>query len=88
MTNPTPAPSSSLAVLSVVFAVLFPPLGIALGALALDEIRTTGERGRAAAKVGIVLGIVFTAAWTVIVVGYLAAFTFIAALSLGVVPWY
>jgi hypothetical protein len=43
-------------VLSPIFAVVVPPAGVVLGHLALPQIRRTGERGRAAAIAGLVIG--------------------------------
>jgi len=51
-------PLNTLAVLSPVFGVLLPPAGVALGHLALPQIRRTGERGRGAAIAGLVIGYV------------------------------
>ena len=42
--------------LSPIFAVVVPPAGVILGHLALPQIRRTGERGRAAAIAGLVIG--------------------------------
>lgn len=55
---PTPpkADYNTFAVLSPVFAVVVPPAGVALGHLALPQIRRTGERGRTAAIAGLVIG--------------------------------
>lgn len=47
---------NTFAVLSPIFAVVVPPAGVVLGHLALPQIRRTGERGRAAAIVGLVIG--------------------------------
>lgn len=49
-------PLNTLAILSPVFGVLLPPAGVALGHLALPQIRRTGERGRGAAIAGLVIG--------------------------------
>lgn len=57
--QPPPPPKTdynTFAVLSPVFAVVVPPAGVALGHLALPQIRRTGERGRAAAIAGLVIG--------------------------------
>jgi hypothetical protein len=52
-----PAPDyNTFAVLSPIFAVVVPPAGVVLGHLALPQIRRTGERGRAAAIAGLVIG--------------------------------
>jgi hypothetical protein len=47
---------NTFAVLSPIFAVVVPPAGVVLGHLALPQIRRTGERGRAAAIAGLVIG--------------------------------
>lgn len=53
----TPFPDyNTFAVLSPIFAVVVPPAGVVLGHLALPQIRRTGERGRAAAIAGLVIG--------------------------------
>ena len=53
---PPSAEYNTFAVLSPIFAVVVPPAGVALGHLALPQIRRTGERGRAAAIAGLVIG--------------------------------
>jgi hypothetical protein len=53
---PPSADYNTFAVLSPIFAVVVPPAGVALGHLALPQIRRTGERGRAAAIAGLVIG--------------------------------
>ena len=55
--GPPPSPEyNTFAVLSPIFAVVVPPAGVILGHLALPQIRRTGERGRAAAIAGLVIG--------------------------------
>ena len=54
--RPPRADYNMFAVLSPIFAVMVPPAGVVLGHLALPQIRRTGERGRAAAIAGLVLG--------------------------------
>lgn len=49
---------NTFAVLSPIFGVVVPPAGVALGHLALPQIRRTGERGRGAAIAGLVIGYV------------------------------
>jgi hypothetical protein len=53
---PWSADYNTFAVLSPIFAVVVPPAGVVLGHLALPQIRRTGERGRAAAIAGLVIG--------------------------------
>jgi peptidyl-prolyl cis-trans isomerase B (cyclophilin B) len=64
MTTPTtPAPGATtnvLAIISLIAAFVIAPLGIILGFIAQNQIKTTGEGGAGLAKAGIILGIVFT----------------------------
>jgi Domain of unknown function (DUF4190) len=50
-----------MAILALVFAFVFSPLGIIFGAVAKRQIARTGEQGRGLATAGFWLGIVFTA---------------------------
>ncbi|WBP93604.1 DUF4190 domain-containing protein [Mycolicibacterium neoaurum] len=47
---------NTLAVLSPIFGVVLPPVGVVLGHLALPQIRRTGERGRGGALAGLAIG--------------------------------
>ncbi len=67
---------NTFALLSLLAAVLFAPVGIVLGAIALRQIAQTGERGRELALVGIWIGIGVTLLALIIV-----------ALAAGVVVW-
>ncbi|WP_434742584.1 DUF4190 domain-containing protein [Micromonospora sp. SH-82] len=49
-----------LALLSLIFAFVFSPVGIVLGHMAKRQIRQSGEQGNGLATVGLVLGYVFT----------------------------
>ncbi len=67
-TTHTPTPTGAgpvagtnvMAILALVFAFIFSPLGIVFGAVAKRQIRQTGEQGSGLAKAGFWLGIVFT----------------------------
>ena len=50
-----------MAVLALIFAFVFSPLGIVFGAIAKRQIRDTGQEGMGLAKAGFWLGIAFTA---------------------------
>ncbi len=50
-----------MAILALVFAFVFAPLGIVFGVIARRQIDRSGESGRGLATAGLVLGIVFTA---------------------------
>jgi hypothetical protein len=49
-----------MAILALVFAFVFSPLGIVFGAIAKKQIAQTGEQGMGPAKAGFWLGIGFT----------------------------
>ena len=63
---PVPGRSSSAtrtntsAILALVFAFVFAPLGIVFGLIGRRQIRRTGEGGRGLATAGLILGILFT----------------------------
>ncbi len=70
------AGTNVMAILALVFAFIFAPLGIVFGAVAKKQIRQTGEQGEGLAKAGFWLGIIFT------VLGVLwVAFVFVVAAS-------
>jgi hypothetical protein len=50
-----------MAVLSLVFAFVFWPLGIIFGHIARNQIRATNEEGRGLASAGLILGYIFGA---------------------------
>lgn len=49
-----------MAILALVFAFVFAPLGIVFGVIGRRQIDRSGESGRGLATAGLVLGIVFT----------------------------
>ncbi|MFY1626512.1 DUF4190 domain-containing protein [Micromonospora sp. WMMD723] len=61
-----------LAILSLVFAIVFAPAGIVLGHLAKRQIRRTGEEGDQLATWGLVLSYAFTAIGVLVCCGWLA----------------
>jgi hypothetical protein len=81
MAAPTQAPATSrtnvMAILALVFAFVFSPLGIVFGAMAKKQIAQTGEQGMGLAKAGFWLGIVFT----VLTVLWIALVVVVAASS-------
>jgi uncharacterized membrane protein YdfJ with MMPL/SSD domain len=54
--DPDNPQTNTFAIASIPLGVLVPPVGIALGHLARQRIRTTGERGAGLATIGLVLG--------------------------------
>ena len=60
---PPPGPpqrTNTMAILGLVFAFVFSPLGIVFSAMGLSQTRKRGEGGRGLAVTGLVLSIVFT----------------------------
>jgi hypothetical protein len=59
--QPQPQPGYNVvAILALIFAFVFAPVGIILGIIARRQIRQSGERGQGLATAGLVLGIIFT----------------------------
>lgn len=77
--GPVPARTNTMAVLAVVFAFVFPVLGIVFGAIARRQIPRTGEQGATLARVGFVLGIVFTAVSVVLAVLAIVLVVYVAS---------
>ncbi|MET8198613.1 DUF4190 domain-containing protein [Micromonospora taraxaci] len=65
-----------LAILSLVFAFVFPPAGAVLGHVAKRQIRTSGEDGDQLATWGLILGYVFTGLTVLSCCGWLALVAF------------
>ena len=66
-----------MAILSLVFAFVFAPLGIVFGHVAKRQIRQTGEQGDTLAMAGLVLSYIFTG------LAVLACCAFAAVLATG-----
>lgn len=58
-----PPPTNMLAILSMVFAVVFAPAGLILGLIARNQIEESGEDGRGLALAGTIVGAVITGFW-------------------------
>ncbi len=65
---PPPRSTNSLAIVSLVCAFLFAPLGIVFGHMSLSQIKRTGEEGRGLAIAGLVIGYLITALTVLVVV--------------------
>jgi hypothetical protein len=65
------------AVVSLFAAVLFAPVGIALGIIALRQIKRTGERGRELAIAGIWIGVGILVV-ALIILGFTALVVFLS----------
>ncbi len=57
---PRPQPTNALAIVSLVCAFVFAPLGIVFGHISLSQIRKTGEEGRGLAIAGLVVSYLIT----------------------------
>ena len=60
MPNVAARGTNTMAILSLVFAFVFAPLGIVFGSMARKQIASTGEDGAGLAKAGLILGVIFT----------------------------
>ncbi|MGY1764128.1 DUF4190 domain-containing protein [Geodermatophilus sp. SYSU D00779] len=56
-----PRPTNTLAILSLVMAFVFSPVGLVLGIVARRQMRQTGEQGEGLALAGIIIGGIGTA---------------------------
>jgi hypothetical protein len=77
-----PRPTNTLAILSLVMAFVFSPVGLVLGIVARRQIRQTGEQGDGLALAGIIIGGIATALAVLAFV-----FFFIALASVGSVDF-
>jgi len=77
--RPSASGTNTMAILSVVFAFLFSPLGIVFGVVGRRQTRRTGQRGRGLATSGLVLSVVF------LVVGVAAAL-WVTVLAVQIAP--
>jgi peptidyl-prolyl cis-trans isomerase B (cyclophilin B) len=64
---PQPQPTNALAIVSLVCAFLFAPLGIIFGHISLSQIKKTGEEGRGLAVAGLVISYLITVLTVVVV---------------------
>jgi len=65
----TPPGTNIMAILSLVFAFVFAPVGIVLGHIAKRQLRTSGEGGGGLASAGLILSYIFTALWVLFCAG-------------------
>lgn len=80
---PPPRPTSTMAILALVFGVLFAPVGIVLGHVARRQIRERGEDGDTLALVGLIIGYVQTGLIVLFCVGYAAFFILFMGIMAG-----
>lgn len=73
---PPGARTNVMAILSLIFAFVFAPVGIVLGHVAKKQIRETGEQGDGLATAGLVLSYIFTVGYVIGCCGWLTAVIF------------
>jgi hypothetical protein len=64
--------TNTMAILSLVFAFVFWPLGIVFGHMARRQIRQTGEAGASLATAGLVISYIFGALTLLVCAGWIA----------------
>jgi peptidyl-prolyl cis-trans isomerase B (cyclophilin B) len=69
---PPPRQTNSMAVVALVGALVFAPLGIVFGHIALSQIRRSDEDGKGLAIAGLVIGYIFTVLFLLVIVFWLA----------------
>jgi hypothetical protein len=78
---PPPARGTNvMAIMAIVFAFVFSPLGIVFGIIARKQIARTGEEGDGLALAGLIVGAVFTAIMVLYIVFMIVLFA--AALTI------
>jgi len=75
---PQSQPTNTLAIVSLVCAFVFAPLGIVFGHISLSQIRKTGEEGRGLAVAGLVISYLITVLAVVVVVLSVVFFVVVA----------
>ncbi len=71
-------PTNTMAILALVMAFVFAPVGLVLGIIARKQIRETGEEGDGLALAGIIIGGIATAFFVFALVAWVIAFASIA----------
>jgi peptidyl-prolyl cis-trans isomerase B (cyclophilin B) len=75
---PQPRSTNSLAIVSLVCAFVFAPLGILFGHISLSQIKKTGEEGRGLAIAGLVISYLITVLTVLVIVLSVLFFAFMA----------
>ena len=76
-----PRQTNTLAILALVMAFVFAPIGLILGLLARKQIARTGEEGSGLALAGIIVGGLFTAFFVLMIVFMIIAFAGMSSYS-------
>jgi hypothetical protein len=67
------APTNTMAILSLVFAFVFAPVGLGLGIAARRQIARTREEGDGLALAGVIVGSIFTGLWVLVIIFWIIA---------------
>jgi peptidyl-prolyl cis-trans isomerase B (cyclophilin B) len=73
-----PQQTNSMAIVALVSALVFAPLGIVFGHIALSQIRRSDEDGKGLAIAGLVIGYVLTGLFLLVIVFWLILFVVLA----------
>ncbi|TXR56819.1 DUF4190 domain-containing protein [Quadrisphaera setariae] len=75
---PVQRPTETMAILAIIFAFVFSPLGIVFGVIGRKNIARNGNSGRGLATAGMWLGTAFTA---FAIIGYIGIFALAASMQ-------
>jgi hypothetical protein len=67
------APTNTMAILSLVFAFVFAPVGLGLGIAARRQIARTREEGDGLALAGVIVGSIVTGIWVLVIIFWIIA---------------
>ena len=79
-----PQGTNTMAILALVFAFVFPILGLVFGIIARGQIKTSGEQGDGLALAGIIISVI----WLVLIVLFFILFFAVFATAVNSVPTY
>jgi hypothetical protein len=68
------APTNTMAILALVFAFVFPPLGIVFGHIGRKQCKERGEQGDGLALAGMIVGYIHTGIWVLLCAFYIIFF--------------
>jgi hypothetical protein len=63
-----------MAILAIIFAFVFAPLGIVFGLIARSQIKQSGEEGAGLALAGIIIGAIFSALFLLLIIFWIVFF--------------
>jgi len=75
---PPPRQTSSMAIVALVGAFVFAPLGIVFGHIALSQIRRSDEDGKGLAIAGLAIGYILTGLFLLVIVFWVILFVVLA----------